>query len=1734
MPPPFPLTPARPGAQRPAPKPFAMLPGKPAASGEPAPPSTPDLQTWLRPYVKEIMDAGARDRQTQLMALAGEHLPPKVRPYVIGLFSLLPHLHGPAGPPPGLKAAVAGLGEKAGQGGQPPAGQPQPAAGAVVPPAAEQSGRGGGQPTGQSPAVPPELLAAMMQAAADGDHEAVTRLAEMGADPDALEGFLADQEGGPPQPGPAKAFSAFIDHLRAVPVSPRVRRVFSAWEENDHPRGEDGRFGKGNGLHRGQPHHPHYEAEGPDPDHALHPDSPREDVERVASSKAKRIIDTLKGLPAAAAKKARAKVQSTYERLQGRYGRNYARAIVAFGLAGLPIPLPGSSILMAAPVLAVAELHRRIAGGKQPATADRAKLNQGSRWFLRRVFGRIKAKAFSSWRPELDEIVPRVAEVWFRPDGSAKTRATTQTMIGRTMRDHGLPLEDAAQVLEKAMLSGGGHVVGGPESYWQLVEKMRGGGDGGARRAFSDFFSAALRTFAADPGSWDFTPSKNDKPKAKNLATGAVYYGKKAEAIKAAHERGEPEPDAPRPHAARERAQALGREREAGREPVRQALQQALADPASVRPEHLEDLAHELNGLSRLKRDELREHVKTLLGGGHGGKLKAQLVNALLGHVRGHVEHERQKESVLGDAMRGHLAANPGATDEDVLGRFGRGRPDAARRVLEGVRAERAERAERAGAAQEAPAPQPEPAAPEQPPAQPPAPEPAPEEPAAAPEPASETPAEQPAEQPAEPATDKPWADHTPAEKVAAIEAEIGRPNAEWTADDVRRADEIDARRGAAPAPPPPPPPAPEGPSAGGPEVPPDKAERAPETPAAPDEPATVPASPDAQKVLDHFKGDRAKVPSEFSTPNDLAKLARKLKMTPDALKGALRGLAKQDREKLDLKADEEAAPTSAAAEPASEAAAPASEGPPIDASHHEAVADLLKPRTNGTPTIKEVKDIRAALPPGTTDEQVARLILGLRDAGKLTLFSDTNPKEFEEAGGIRTPNGKFAIVMPASDDTKITPADIKAALAGTQHETDTPGASEEPAPAPKESSLARMERELPPEALRDLSVPDARPDPREPYDAGADAPEGEPNTAEPDARTTGKQRAERELDHPTPDLPKEAVGVGGRDPGLTTGRPNASQSGQKPGAETPGTPGAAGPAGAEGDAKAGSKAAPPSRELDKAIEKGGLAALTDREQYALAMHLDATTDPGIIAAMHRGENVVPQLAAAVKAYAPAHAAARRTAQEEAAAAERKAAVDHHVEKLTKTGPNRPPEAVAHFVASLQSRWASASKKDRRKLLEDLMVKTGTRNEEAMAAALDHLAATPQPAPPATEEEEFPPEVRDHVRTVLGGLRSHAESLAQARKTDDMFQGEGRYESEAHKKGQDSVKQSLESLEKFRRLAKENGVDPEKLIAELGGVPDHQPSARSTTFYRPESPPAPAEKPQPPAPRPATPADRPQGATVPEEIGRRVTSATEYLDNAKRAKTARAEELHRQEQAARGAKVAAGGPPDPKADAPPGAAGVGSGGTTAQNLPPGADRNPAAPDTTGVRSQPAAAKPEGGKVTDQHVVAGDTFKHKDAIRAAGGKWDGKQWTVPAGAKLPAGLTTKPVEANPGDRYKKLANPVGLRDSAGSQVAAGDFPHMLGRAKVTGIARDDGLTMRGLLKTGMEGGLPLDVMADDLVRAGFPRGQVADLVKQKADRFDPAHEDYEGNTEYFTPEWMAEQRQKAQAWLAGGK
>lgn len=49
-----------------------------------------------------------------------------------------------------------------------------------------------------------------------------------------------------------------------------------------------------------------------------------------------------------------------YEQLEARYGRPAAVAIMAAGIAGTAVPLPGTTFVAVAPVVALAEIHRAV------------------------------------------------------------------------------------------------------------------------------------------------------------------------------------------------------------------------------------------------------------------------------------------------------------------------------------------------------------------------------------------------------------------------------------------------------------------------------------------------------------------------------------------------------------------------------------------------------------------------------------------------------------------------------------------------------------------------------------------------------------------------------------------------------------------------------------------------------------------------------------------------------------------------------------------------------------------------------------------------------------------------------------------------------------------------------------------------------------------------------------------------------------------------------------------------------------------------------------------------------------------------------------------------------------------------------------------------------------------------------------------------------------------------------
>lgn len=109
--------------------------------------------------------------------------------------------------------------------------------------------------------------------------------------------------------------------------------------------------------------------------------------------KVRQILRTFRNLPKRAVKKARDKVTTTYQKLEQRYGPGYAKLIVGAGIASLPVPIPGAAVAFAAPMLAVAELHKRLAkwNAAPPANVDTEGIvKPAARSFLAQVFGKLR------------------------------------------------------------------------------------------------------------------------------------------------------------------------------------------------------------------------------------------------------------------------------------------------------------------------------------------------------------------------------------------------------------------------------------------------------------------------------------------------------------------------------------------------------------------------------------------------------------------------------------------------------------------------------------------------------------------------------------------------------------------------------------------------------------------------------------------------------------------------------------------------------------------------------------------------------------------------------------------------------------------------------------------------------------------------------------------------------------------------------------------------------------------------------------------------------------------------------------------------------------------------------------------------------------------------------------------------------------------------------------------------
>jgi len=170
-------------------------------------------------------------------------------------------------------------------------------------------------------------------------------------------------------------------------------------------------------------------------------------------------------------------------------------------------------------------------------------------------------------------------------------------------------------------------------------------------------FGAQSRCF-----SWYSDPTPKSKSRATNSDTGRHLYGDQARRAlewQQREDKGEPHPETPKESLVRQKA-----EREPAREAARQAYKKALGDPGSLKPEELDALRDHLHSLTR---DEVRRNLRTLQYA-TGGKLKVQLVDALLEHVRGRSEDAKAAQANP-PAVAPHEPHVPAPTSPAAAGR---------------------------------------------------------------------------------------------------------------------------------------------------------------------------------------------------------------------------------------------------------------------------------------------------------------------------------------------------------------------------------------------------------------------------------------------------------------------------------------------------------------------------------------------------------------------------------------------------------------------------------------------------------------------------------------------------------------------------------------------------------------------------------------------------------------------------------------------------------------------------------------------------------------------------------------------------------------------------------------------------------------------------------------------------------------------------------------------------------
>jgi hypothetical protein len=82
-----------------------------------------------------------------------------------------------------------------------------------------------------------------------------------------------------------------------------------------------------------------------------------------------RLRQLVASVPPAVWHKVSGEVATRYHSLEGRYGRPTAIAILSAGIVGTAVPLPGTTVLAVAPLIALAELHHQLVAAPDPAGA---------------------------------------------------------------------------------------------------------------------------------------------------------------------------------------------------------------------------------------------------------------------------------------------------------------------------------------------------------------------------------------------------------------------------------------------------------------------------------------------------------------------------------------------------------------------------------------------------------------------------------------------------------------------------------------------------------------------------------------------------------------------------------------------------------------------------------------------------------------------------------------------------------------------------------------------------------------------------------------------------------------------------------------------------------------------------------------------------------------------------------------------------------------------------------------------------------------------------------------------------------------------------------------------------------------------------------------------------------------------------------------------------------------------